>query len=200
MASAVLRVQLRSCTPRVTHRSELRPVLHPCVCSAQPSTSSAGPQYPSSELPRLNRPVEPTYYPGIEEEENVSHAAFHNAFEASKPNKMKVAGLQEFAAAIWDRRRRIPSATSDPLLHLFKEFDTDNDGLLTAEEIAKAFSSHGVTITETQVKSLIDEFEEGREHDIKLDEWVDFVYSLAVSDLHAKGTYVPGRSLDSMDG
>ena len=59
---------------------------------------------------------------GIEEEEEMFHNAFHKAFDDSKPEDLKVAGLQEFAAAIWQRRSQIPSPSSkDPLLHIFDE-------------------------------------------------------------------------------
>ncbi len=49
----------------------------------------------------------------------MSHDAFHRAFDDAKPGQAKVPGLQEFAAAIWDRRR-IPSR-QDPLIHIFDE-------------------------------------------------------------------------------
>ena len=60
---------------------------------------------------------------GVEEEEETSFAAFHNAFEEAKTAKLRVPGLQEYAASLWERRRRIPSMSSDPLMHMFMEFD-----------------------------------------------------------------------------
>lgn len=58
---------------------------------------------------------------------------------------------------IWERRRRIPSATfNDPLDHIFTEFDEDNDGHLTATEIAHALTSRGVEAEEAQVQEFID--------------------------------------------
>ena len=58
---------------------------------------------------------------GVEEELEVSHSAFHKAFEDAKPEKAQVPGLQEFAASIWARRRQIPSSTRDPVTHIFDE-------------------------------------------------------------------------------
>lgn len=60
------------------------------------------------------------FHTGVEEEYDVSHSAFHKAFEDAKPAAAQVPGLQEFAAAIWDRRKQIPSR-QDPLLHIFDE-------------------------------------------------------------------------------
>jgi hypothetical protein len=60
------------------------------------------------------------------------------------------------AAQIWERRRRIPSATfNDPLDHIFTEFDEDGDGHLTAVEIAHALRSRGVDADEKQVQEFI---------------------------------------------
>lgn len=57
---------------------------------------------------------------------------------------------------IWERRRRIPSATfNDPLDHIFTEFDEDGDGHLTAVEIAHALKSRGVEADEKQVQEFI---------------------------------------------
>ena len=61
------------------------------------------------------------------------------------------------ASQIWERRRRIPSATfNDPLDHSFTEFDEDGDGHLTATEIAHALQSRGVEADERQVQEFID--------------------------------------------
>lgn len=71
-------------------------------------------------------------------------------------------GMTQMCAAmislqIWERRRRIPSATfNDPLDHIFTEFDEDNDGHLTATEIAHALTSRGVEAEEAQVQEFID--------------------------------------------
>lgn len=57
---------------------------------------------------------------GVEEEYDVSHDAFHRAFDDAKPESAKIPGLQEFAAAIYERRRLIPSG-HDPLAQIFDE-------------------------------------------------------------------------------
>ena len=77
---------------------------------------------------------------GIEEEEEVFHNAFHKAFDDSKPESLKVPGLQEFAAAIWQRRSNIPSPSSkDPLLHIFDEVRPECFVLPNAGEIGDSF-------------------------------------------------------------
>ena len=48
-------------------------------------------------------------------------------------------------------RQRIPSGQySDPLGHIFSEFDRDKDGSLTALEVAEALRSRNVDITDEQ--------------------------------------------------
>lgn len=94
---------------------------------------------------------------GPKEEKDVSHEAFMHAFEASRPPTVRIPGLQEFAAAIWERRRRIPSTMyNDPLDHIFAEFDEDSDGSLSAGEITRALESRGVAATEEAVQAYID--------------------------------------------
>lgn len=144
-------------------------------------------------------PKQPTYYPGVEEEYEVSHDAFHKAFDDSKPEVLKVPGLQEFAAALWLRRSSIPSPTQkDPLLNIFDEFDSDNDGVLNAAEIAGAFRSHGININDEQVCYYINEFEENKATFITRCEFPEFVYSMAVADLHAHPE-LSDSSTDSCD-
>lgn len=73
--------------------------------------------------------------------------------QASKPDVLRISGLQEMAAALWDRQRHIPSQTYlNPLDHIFTEFDLDNDDCLDASDIAAALQSRGVTITPEQVQ------------------------------------------------
>jgi len=160
-----------------------------------PSTS--GRSQPPVTVPRrtLITRAQPQYYPDAEEDADVLQNAFHAAYEQTKPEALRVPGLQEFAAAIWQRRRAIPSQSYvDPLMHLFQEFDTDNDGVLESEEIASAFKSHGVEITAQQIQELIIAYENGRDYVIKKEEWPEFVHSLATSDLHVKEHYRADRS------
>jgi hypothetical protein len=154
-------------------------------------------------VPRQARPAEPTYYPGADEDLGATHDAFHRAFEEAKPSISRVPGLQEFAAAIYERRRLIPSS-HDPLLQIFDEFDRDSDGILSAPEIAQALRSRSVTINAEQAQWLIDTFEENRtctlpgttaSATISRPEWSNFIYSLTIADMHANED--PGRkSLD----
>ncbi|GAX83213.1 hypothetical protein CEUSTIGMA_g10639.t1 [Chlamydomonas eustigma] len=149
-----------------------------------------------------NRGTEPMYYPGAEEDLEVTQSAFHRAFEDAMPIPAKVPGLQQFAASIWDRRKRIPSR-QDPLLTLFDEFDRDNDGILSSDEIAEALRSRGVNeISTAQVQWLINVFEESKacalpsfKQVVTRQQWPDFVFSLTVADMHAHAD--PSKSLDS---
>ncbi|KAF5838917.1 hypothetical protein DUNSADRAFT_2008 [Dunaliella salina] len=168
--------------------------------SPLPSTSQ-GCSQPPLLLRRTCCRVKPQYYPDAEEDADVLQNAFHAAYEQTKPAALRVPGLQEFAAAIWQRRRAIPSQSYvDPLMHLFQEFDTDNDGVLESEEIASAFQSHGVQISAQQIQELIIAYENGREYVIKREEWPEFVHSLATSDLHVKEHYRADQSSLDEDG
>ncbi|KAL6756241.1 hypothetical protein V8C86DRAFT_2436260 [Haematococcus lacustris] len=134
---------------------------------------------------------------GVEEERDVTHDAYLLAFEAAKPSAMRVPGLQEFAAALWARRRY--STSGDPLHHLFKEYDADNDGKLKADEIAAAFASHNVSISAEQVKALIATYVTDSEtcdtdpdsapatDTISAQMWPEWIHSLAISELHSRG-------------
>lgn len=107
-----------------------------------------------------------------------------HALESAKPVKLRMPGLQEFAAAVWERRRRIPSATySDPLDHIFTEFDEDNDGHLTAVEITHALQSRAVHCTEEQVQEFINAIDTNANGTVERTEFADFIFHLAVADL-----------------
>jgi len=122
-------------------------------------------------------------YPGYQEEKEVSHEAFLHAFEASKP-AARIPGLQQFAAAVWERRRRIPSQTyNDPLDHIFTEFDSDGDGHLTAEEIATALQSRGVKATPDLVQEFIDAADTDGNGTVERNEWPNFIFHMANADL-----------------
>lgn len=122
--------------------------------------------------------------PGPQEERSSAHEAFMHALESAKPVKLRMPGLQEFAAAVWERRRRIPSATySDPLDHIFTEFDEDNDGHLTAVEITHALQSRAVHCTEEQVQEFINAIDTNANGTVERTEFADFIFHLAVADL-----------------
>lgn len=136
---------------------------------------------------RAGKQYQASYYPGPDEEASVSHSAFMSATELAKPKELRIPGLQEFCAAIWERRKSIPSqAYSDPLDHLFTEFDKDNDGRLTSTEIAQAFQSRGVDATPDQIQIFIEAVDADSDHLISRGEWPEFVFSMAIADLHTK--------------
>lgn len=135
--------------------------------------------------------AQPSFYPGPQEEKEAAHEAFLHAFEASKPVCVRMPGLQQFAAAIWERRRRIPSTTyNDPLDHIFTEFDEDGDGHLTSDEIARALQSRGVAAQPEQVQDFIDAIDVNKNGTVERSEFADFIFHMAVADL---------KSVSSMD-
>jgi Ca2+-binding EF-hand superfamily protein len=122
--------------------------------------------------------------PSPQEEKEAAHSAFMTAYEASKPVNVRMPGLQQFAAAVWERRRRIPSSTyNDPLDHIFTEFDEDGDGHLTSVEIANALSSRGVDAKPEQVQEFIDAIDVNKNGTVERNEFADFIFHLAVADL-----------------
>lgn len=133
----------------------------------------------------------------------MSYDAYHRAFEESKPEVLQVEGLQEFAAAIWQRRSNIPSSNfKDPLLNIFDEFDTDSTGELTAEQIAKALNSYSVAVSTEQVQWYITRFEEHQQKkftSISRQEFPMFIFSMAIGDLHAHPEAVRESSEESCD-
>lgn len=127
--------------------------------------------------------------PSPQEEKEAAHEAFMQAFEASKPVNVRMPGLQQFAASVWERRRRIPSTTyNDPLDHIFTEFDEDGDGHLTSVEIANALKSRGVQATPDQVQSFIDAIDVNKNGTVERNEFADFIFHLAVADLKTSGS------------
>lgn len=135
-------------------------------------------------------------YPGPQEERESAHEAFMHALESAKPVKLRMPGMQQFAAAIWERRRRIPSATfNDPLDHIFTEFDEDGDGHLTAVEIAHALRSRGVEADEKQLQEFIDAIDTNANGTVERSEFADFIFHLAVAELKS----VSAASLSEAD-
>lgn len=123
-------------------------------------------------------------FPGPQEERESAHEAFMHALESAKPVKLRMPGMQQFAAAIWERRRRIPSATfNDPLDHIFTEFDEDGDGHLTAVEITHALQSRGVEADVKQVQEFIDAIDTNANGTVERTEFADFIFHLAVAEL-----------------
>lgn len=56
---------------------------------------------------------------------------------------------------IWDRRKNISSET-DPLDHIFNEFDGNHDGFLDAEDVCTALRSRQVEITHEQAQMFLE--------------------------------------------
>eukprot|EP00775_Hariotina_reticulata_P011035 gene11035-11190_t len=128
-------------------------------------------------------------FPGPQEEKAEAHEAFLHAFEASRPIAAAIPGLQQFAAGVWERRRRIPSTTyNDPLDHIFTEFDEDGDGHLTAEEISKALRSRGVEASPDQVQLYIQATDDNNNGMVERSEFTNFIFQMAVADLKRMGS------------
>lgn len=124
--------------------------------------------------------------PTPEEDREVAHEAFLHAFEASRPENCRVVGMQQFAAAIL-ARAQIPSQQySDPLKHVFEEFDRDGDGELTSSEVGDALRSRGVEITNEQVEMFIDATSLEHSDKVKQTEFRDLILHMAAADLHSR--------------
>jgi hypothetical protein len=112
-------------------------------CSAQSSRPQA-------------RVVRASPIPTPDEDREVAHTAFLDAFTAAQPECVRIRGMQEFASAILARARIPSQAYSDPLAHIFQEFDVDKDGSLSAAKVGRALRSRDVNITDEQVQMFID--------------------------------------------
>lgn len=141
--------------------------------------------------------------PGPEEDREVAHSAYLHAFQEAQPERARVPGMQEFASAIL-ARSKIPSQQySDPLLHIFQEFDTNNDGCLTASEVGQALRSRDVHVTDEQVEMFIDAVDLTHSHTVQASEFRDLVLHMAAADLHSRKSQFEGEwvrcSLESDD-
>ncbi|KAF8073112.1 PRFB1 [Scenedesmus sp. PABB004] len=166
-----------------------------CAAMLSPAVKLGVAKAPAVSAPRCGvvfAPIRPCcrvvargeVFPGPAEEKESAHEAFLHAFEAAKPVTLRMPGLQQFAAAIWERRRRIPSTTyNDPLDHIFTEFDEDGDGSLTAAEVAHALQSRDVKATPEQVQEFIDAIDVNKNGTVERSEFADFIFHMAVADL-----------------
>lgn len=158
---------------------------------AVPSARRAGVAVAPALAARGNVHPDPStpLYPGFQEEKDVSHEAFMHAMEAARPRAMRLPGMQEFAASLWGRRK-IPSQTyTDPLDHIFTEFDTDNDGKLTAREVAAALNSRGVDATEEQVQMFIDASDSDDDGLVGRNEFSSFIFHMASADVRSVSSF-----------
>jgi hypothetical protein len=185
------------CAARLSFR--LAPPLPPVPSRALRVVAAASSSSdPSPSRPKKNLAGAPAY-PGYKEEHDVSHEAFMRAFTASHPVGA-VPGLQEFAAALLDRRRSIPSAAhSDPLDQVFLEADSDGDGLLSAEEVSAALRSRGVDasaeIIGRYIRCARDEkgappasgAATAAREAVRREEFPAFVLAMASADMHHHG-------------
>lgn len=146
--------------------------------------------------------------PTPDEDKEVAHEAFLHAFEMSRPEQCRIPGMQEFAAAIL-ARERIPSQQySDPLGHIFEEFDSDGNLVLSAAEVGHALRSRDVEITDEQVAMFIDAClessdEEGMDHNdvrgVKRDEFRDLIVHMAAADFQSSRMMSLGNASCSLE-
>lgn len=114
----------------------------------------------------------------------MAHAAYMHAFQESASASARVLGMQEFAGALL-ARQRIPSQQySDPLQHIFDEFDGDRNGYLSAHEVAAALRSRKVDITDDQAQMFIDAVDTRNSHCVDLSEFRELILHMAAADLH----------------
>ncbi|KAL4435913.1 hypothetical protein ABPG77_000675 [Micractinium sp. CCAP 211/92] len=122
--------------------------------------------------------------PSPDEDREVMHAAFMNAYGQSHHGP-RIKGMQEFAGALLARQRIPSGAYSDPLSHIFDEFDQDRDGALTAAEVAAALRSRQVDITDEQAAMFVDVVDM-EHHAISRDEFRELIMHMAAADLHSR--------------
>ena len=168
---------------------------------------------------RQGFPVRASAIPTPDEDAEVMHDAFMKAFSATKPQSLRIRGMQELAGSVRRRgsegavaaappqgaapaspphpapsaappaaqilaRQRIPSQQySDPLAHIFSEFDRDGDGFLTAHEVAAALRSRDVEISDEQAALFVDAV--NPEHRVPRAAWRDLLLHMAAADLHS---------------
>ncbi|KAK9839904.1 hypothetical protein WJX74_000170 [Apatococcus lobatus] len=121
-----------------------------------------------------------------DDDENIIRDAFMKSYQEAQPCQVRIPGMQDFAAAVWNRYRSIPSSRrtgGSSLDTLFDEFDKDGDGHLTAAEIASALNSRGVLITEQEAAMFIKACDINSNETVERYEWPDFVWSMAAADL-----------------
>jgi hypothetical protein len=141
-------------------------------------------------------------YPDACEDMEVCHDAFLHAYEASRPVMLRIHGLQEFAAAIFELSRRIPSTSyTCPLDHIFSEFDEDNDGKLSVDDVTAALQSRAVDITRDQVMMFIDGVDGHQHHMVEKHQFADLIFSMASLNLHHAASHDvhPSDELIAMD-
>lgn len=124
---------------------------------------------------------------GVAEPDTTDH-------RSSGPPPFKIKGLEEFASAIWERRKHIPSQSyGDPLIRLFDEFDKDHDGKLTAAEVSAALQSRQVELTEEQAQLFIDAIDGEPHHCASREDFPVLVF-------HMVQTLTTGPSNDTSEG
>eukprot|EP00887_Chlorella_sp_A99_P006502 scaffold3.g6502.t1 len=128
-------------------------------------------------------PVRASRVSSPEEDKEVAHAAYMHAFQESAPAQARIPGMQEFAGALL-ARQRIPSQQyTDPLQHIFNEFDEDHTGYLSAHEVAAALRSRQVQISDEQAQMFIDAVDADT-HRINVAEFRELILHMAAADLH----------------
>lgn len=96
-------------------------------------------------------------------------------------------GIQQFAAAIWDRQRNIPTqGRKDPLERIFDSFDTDHDGHLSPSEIAAALRSRGVDLTEDIARKFVEASDADNNETVEKSEFAALIVHMASADLRVK--------------
>lgn len=127
--------------------------------------------------------------------------SFKQAFQNSAPPiipgdvaGIALNGIQQFAAAIWDRQRNIPSqGQKAPLERIFDAFDVDRDGHLSPAEVAAALRSRGVDITEATARKFVEASDTDNNETVERYQFSTLIILMASADLRLK------QSLDIND-
>jgi hypothetical protein len=93
--------------------------------------------------------------PSPEEDKFVMHESFMHAYENSLSSLCRIPGMQSFAGGMLSRAKIPSQQYIDPLSHIFDEFDTDGNGILSATEVGEALRSREVQITDEQVRMFV---------------------------------------------
>lgn len=100
---------------------------------------------------------------------------------------IQLTGIQQFAAAIWDRQKNIPAwGQKPPLERIFDAFDADRDGHLTPGEVAAALSSRGVDLSEAVARKFVEASDANNNETVEKDEFGTLIILMASADLRKR--------------
>lgn len=88
--------------------------------------------------------------PTPDEDREVAHTAYLDAFTAAQPESVRIRGMQEFASAILARARIPSQAYTDPLAHIFQVRSTSPPRPAPLAEILLRLHTLGHSVAQGQ--------------------------------------------------